>query len=258
MKSSTQQEIIKPFRYLSYIISLYSFFFLLPSILLRKMVYIPIFGIVPISLLFTGIYFMLLDVVTEVYGYHEGKRTLFAGLITYTVFVFTMEMVTHIPSPKNYHVIWSVVQDPNAFEYLFNNLYLVWFSVVICGLFANTLNLIILSKWKILTHGKYFWMRSIASSFFVAIIYSFMSNLFAFGLFINSSQILYFLKLMLVSLSAKLLTLIIFAYPSTLLCAFLKWKEGVDVYDYNVDYNPFRKESSAASAYNHLTANTHC
>src|SRR3990167_9773714 len=94
----------KTYRCLPYIISIYSFTFLLPSILLRKMVDLPFIGIVPISILFTGIYFMLLDIVTEVYGYYEARRMLLAGLLTYTAFVFTMEFITYITSPKNYHV----------------------------------------------------------------------------------------------------------------------------------------------------------
>src|SRR3990167_9597929 len=94
----------RSFRYLSYIVAIYSFFFLLPSILLKKMVIVPFFGVIPISILFTGIYFMLLDVVTEVYGYYEARRMLLAGLLTYTAFVFTMEFITYITSPKNYHV----------------------------------------------------------------------------------------------------------------------------------------------------------
>lgn len=243
MYLTSNQQNLKSYKYLTYIISIYSFFFVLPSILLRKMVHLPIFGIVPISILFTGIYFMLLDVVTEVYGYREGKKMLLAALLMYTIFVFTMELITHIPSPENYHVAWSATQDPNAYGYLFSNLYLVWISVVICALFANTLNIIVLSKWKVLTHGKYFWMRSVTTSFFAALFYSIVSNLFAFGLFLNESQIVYFIKLVIISMTAKLLTLIIFAYPSSLLCYFLKRKEGVDVYDNNISYNPFRIET---------------
>lgn len=229
----------KSYKYLSYLISLYSFFFLLPSMLLRKMIELPYLGVIPISILFTGIYFTLLDIITEVYGYYEGKRTLLSGLLTYTLFVFIMELIAHIDSPTNYHVNWSTTQDPNAYSYLFNNLYLVWFSVVICALCANTLNLIVLSKWKILTRGKYFWMRSVMSSFIAAIMYSLISNLFAFGFFLHQNQVLYFLKLVTISVFSKLLTLIILAYPSTVLCHFLKRKENIDVYDYAVNYNPF-------------------
>ena len=185
---------------------------------------------------------MLLDVVTEVYGYLEGRKVLLAGLVTYTLFVLTMEIITHIPSPENYHVSWSTVQDPNAYNYLFNNIYLVWFSVVVCALSANTLNMIALSKWKILVRGKYFWMRSVTTSLVAAIIFSVLSNIFAFGLFLHGVEFFYLVKLTLISIPAKLLTLIVFAYTATFLCDFLKHKEHIDVYDNHLNYNPFSSQ----------------
>lgn len=232
----------KNYKYLPYIVSIYSFCFLFPSILLRKMVDVPYIGVVPVSILFTGTYFMLLDIVTEVYGYYEARRMLFAGLITYSIFVFALEAIVNIPSPLNYQVAWGAAQDASAYNKLFGGIYLVWFSVVICSLFANTLNIIVLSKWKILIKGRYFWLRSVTSSFFTALIYSAVSNLFAFGIFMNASQAAYFFKLVVISVSAKLFTLIVFAYPATILCGVLKRKEGVDIYDYHIDYNPLRAQ----------------
>jgi uncharacterized PurR-regulated membrane protein YhhQ (DUF165 family) len=230
---------VRSYRCLPYIVAVYGFLFILPSLLIRKMVSVPVFGVIPISILFTGTYFVLLDVVTEVYGYREGRRLLFAGLLSYTVFVFVVESVLHIPNPTHYKVEWSVVQDADAYQYLFSNLYLVWFSVVFCALLANTLNMIVLSKWKVLLRGRYFWMRSVTTSFFAALLYSFVSNLFAFGLFLHTNEILYFINLVLISVSAKLCTLIICAYPATLLCYVLKRIEGVDVYDAHLSFNPF-------------------
>jgi len=233
----------RSYRYLPYIISIYSFFFILPSLLLHKIVNLPILGAVPISILFTGIYFVLLDIVTEVYGYRQARALLLSGLVTYSIFVFIMEVILRIPSPQNYHAAWSLGQDPNVYIYLFNNLHLVWFSVVICTLFANNLNAILLSKWKVLVQGKYFWIRSMTTSLMAAIIYSTLSNFFAFGLFLSHFQTAYFFKLTLISISAKLFTLFVFAYPSVIFCELLKRKEGVDVYDHDLSFNPFKSQT---------------
>lgn len=228
----------KSFRYLTFIISIYSFLFILPSLLIKKIVVLPILGDIPISILFTGTYFILLDVITEVYGASQAKKTLLAGLFTYTVFVLLMELMQVIPSPSSFNVSWSNVQDPDAYKYLFNNLYMVWISVAFCALFANSINIYILAKWKVLAKGRYFWLRSILTSFFATLIYSVVSNLFAFGFFLPLSKIPYFIELCLISVSAKLLTLVIFAYPALLFCKFLKRAEGVDVYDYKLKLNP--------------------
>ncbi len=141
----------KTFKCLPYLAAIYSFFFILPSILLHKIVTLPLAGAVPISILFTGIYFSLLDVITEVYGYYESRKILLAGLVTYTLFVCLMEIIYRIPSPSNYHAAWDVIQTQDAYKFIFSNLYLVWFSVAFCTLFANNLNSLVLSKWKVLT-----------------------------------------------------------------------------------------------------------
>jgi queuosine precursor transporter len=232
MKINIKETSNKSYQYLTYLTSTFSFFFILPSILLKKIIVLPVVGSIPISILFTGVYFMLLDVITEVYGYKEGKRTLFSALMCYTFFVFIMESIIQIPSPVNSQAVLDVGHDPNIYNYIFNNLYLVWISVMICGLVANTLNMIVLSKWKSLLKGKYFWMRSVTTSFVVLIFYTLLSNYFAFSF--NNMQCGYYCKLVLVSLVAKLLTLILFAYPATMLCAILKYKEGVDVYDHTM------------------------
>lgn len=235
---------VRGYKYITYLTGIFVFFFILPSILLRKMVNVPIFGVIPISILFTGTYFVLLDIVTEVYGFYQARKVLYSGLLAYTIFVFMMEVIQKIPSPIGYHVAWSTTQNSDAYIYLFNNIYLVWISVVICALFANTLNMIFLSKWKVLARGRYFWFRSTTTSLISALIYSLISNLFAFGFFLPASKIPYFFELTFISVFAKLITLLICAYPATLICYFLKRSEGVDIYDTQVNYNPFRTEIS--------------
>lgn len=91
-------------------------------------------------------------------------------------------------------------------------------------------------SYKFLTY-----LVSIYSFFF------FVSNIFAFGLFLDKTQVFYFLKLLLVSLSAKLITLFLFAYPATIFCYFLKRAEGIDIYDHGLNFNPFQKMSIANS-----------
>ena len=113
---------IKFTKHLTIIVGVYCFFFILPSILLKRTIILPYFGIIPISILFTGTYFVILDVVAEVYGYFEAKKTLYAGLFAYTLFVFVMEMVINIhqdiPNLNNIKALSN-----NAYELIFNDIY---------------------------------------------------------------------------------------------------------------------------------------
>jgi len=47
----------KNFKCLSYVAAIYSFLFLFPSILLHRIIALPLIGVIPISILFTGAYF---------------------------------------------------------------------------------------------------------------------------------------------------------------------------------------------------------
>lgn len=82
---------VKFTKHLPILLGIYCLFFTLPTVLLKRSIEVPFFGVIPISILFTGIYFVLLDVITEVYGYFEGKKALYAGLAAYSIFVWMME-----------------------------------------------------------------------------------------------------------------------------------------------------------------------
>lgn len=206
-------------KYLTLICGVYCFFFILPSILLKKTVELPYFGIIPISILFTGTYFVILDVIAEVYGYFEAKKALYASLISYTFFVFIMEMVVNINQdfPDKIRIM-----DNNAYELIFDNIYVTWIAVVICTLVFDILNIRLMTKFKFLFKGKYFLLRSVCSSSFAIVLFSFVTNLFAFYQQIKGGHLSFYFSITTVSIIAKILSLLIFAYPAFLLCRYLK------------------------------------
>lgn len=231
-------------KYLTYITAIYSFFFMLPDLLLRKIVYIPMVGALPFDIFFTGVYFVILDIVTEVYGVKESRKLLLAGLISYSIFILVMEISLRIPSPKinlTYYKLTDILMAESSYRFLFQNVYTVWLSVIVCVSISGWLNMVVLSKWKILMKGKYFWIRSPVTSFIAALIYSSISNLSAVGILMHPSNPITIFQVMGFSFAAKLFTFIIFAYPATKICEYLKSKEKIDVYDYGISFNPLQK-----------------
>lgn len=229
--------------FLTYIAAVYAFLFISPDLMLKKIVELPYLGEVPFDVFFTGTYFIILDVVTEVYGVKEAKKLLYAGLVAYTLFIAMMELTLHVPSATTHLSeigLSEIIASDQAYAFLFSNIYLVWASVVVCALTANWGNIILLSKWKILVKGRYFWLRSMTTSFAAILIYSVLSNIFAVGVLLHPTHWICVCKVMMVSLLVKLITLALFAYPATFVCYYLKRKEGIDAYDHGVSYNPFR------------------
>ena len=101
------------------------------------------------------------------------------------------------------------------------------------GEFSNS---IVLSKLKIKTRGKYLWLRSIFSTIvgeaLDTIIFIFISFV---GIMENS--ILF--QMMLFQYLFKLCYEIIFLPITYAIIKYIKKKECIDAYDYQVKYNPF-------------------
>jgi len=227
-------------KYLTLIVGIYCFFFILPTVLLKKTIMLPYFGIIPISILFTGTYFVLLDIITEVYGYFEAKKALYSGLIVYSLFIFIMESVINIHQviPNIYHL--KIINN-QAYNLIFDNIYITWFAIIICSLIFDILNIRLMSKCKFLFKGKYFIIRSIFSSSFAIILFSLVTNFFAFYKQIINGGMSFYVNLNIISISAKILSLVVFAYPAFLLCNYLKKTEDMDITQ-NTNIFLFNKE----------------
>ena len=228
-------------KYLSLIIGIYCFCFTLPTILLKLSVVVPYFGVVPTSMFFTGTYFVILDVITEVYGYFEAKKALYAGLVTYTIFVLVMEFLININISIPYSHKLEIINN-DAYYKIYNNIYLPWVSVVFCTLFFDIFNIRLLSKWKFLLHGKYFILRSILSSSVAITLFSIVTNFFAYYGRIINGETKFYLNVVVISLSAKIVSLIICSFPAFLLSKFLKKAENIDIM-HNTNIILFNKDN---------------
>ena len=212
-------------KYLTTLTGLFCFFFILPTILLKKTILIPYLGLLPISIFFTGIYFVLLDIITEVYGYFEARKALYSALLVYTLFVFIMEFVVNI----NQYLSNTSNINNNAYLLIFSNTYVTWISVVLCALIFDIFNIRLMSKLKFLLKSKYFIVRSLISSSSAIIMFSIVTNFFAFYKQILSSGFIFYLELNTVSILVKITTLTIFSIPSWLIINFLKKSEHIDI-----------------------------
>ncbi len=113
------------------------------------------------------------------------------------------------------------------------------FTYSVAAFFGVFLNSYILTKWKILINGKYFWLRSLGSTLFGEAIFILTWGFLAFS---GEFPIRELLQLMLVSYAYKAICNIITIFPSAILAFSLKKAEGIDVYDYNTNFTPFSWE----------------
>ena len=144
------------FKYIILFSMLYTITFISPVLLAYRQVQLgPLF--LPGGTIFFASSFIFGDIVSEIYGYRIAKWMVIFALISQAILSIFVSIVIHLPTPKN----WG-----------FNSAYLLVFGHVIrysaASMVGNILgefsNIYLISKLRIILNGRYFWIRSIASS----------------------------------------------------------------------------------------------
>ena len=179
------------------------------------------------AVLFPMIY-ILNDVLTEVYGYKHARRAIWTGFSVMLLAVFSFTVVRYMPSAAEY-------TDQAAYVAVLGFFPRIVLASLTAYLFGSFLNAYVLAKLKIRTGGKQLWFRLIGSTvvgeFFDTIIFAFI----AFGGIIKGWDMLVYI---LIGWGFKTGVEVIMLPVTYRVIAFLKRKEGVDIYDKKTDFTP--------------------
>lgn len=183
------------------------------------------------ALLIYPVTYIFSDIFTEVYGYRASRRIVWTGFGMLLFMGVIMNIAAHIPPSAAY-------TDNAAFVTIFGSGYIVMIAAVcsfFCGEFANAYTL---AKVKILTKGNHLWMRTLSSTLvgenIDGCIFFLIAGTFAFGMSISESLLIGITGGMSMVLYEALATPLTYR-----VIAFLKEKEGLDVYDIGTNFNPF-------------------
>lgn len=191
---------------------------------------VDVFGfILPAAVVIFPISYIFGDILTEVYGYRQARRVIWLGFFCNLLAVIAMWLGQILP-PASF---WD---GQAAYERILGytpRLLVASFLAYLVGEFANSF---ILAKMKIGTQGRWLWMRTIGSTLVGEGVDSVVFISLAF-----------FGEMPLEALGTAIVTQWLFktayetlATPLTYaIVTFLKRKEGVDVYDYDTNFNPF-------------------
>ncbi len=114
----------------------------------------PIIGAAS-SLIFPLTY-SIMDIIAEVYGYKTAKKILWFGFACDLIFAALVLIISYIPSIN--------LQETIAYKLVLGSLLRAVVAQTIGVLVGAFINIYLISKWKIITNGKHFWLRSIGSS----------------------------------------------------------------------------------------------
>ncbi|WP_374228972.1 queuosine precursor transporter [Ktedonobacter sp. SOSP1-52] len=198
----------------------------------------PLGFLLPAGVIIFPLSYLFGDVLTEVYGYRATRFVIWLGFFCNLLAVIAFSLGGLLPSASVWH-------DQNAYQTILGSTpktLLASFISYLVGEFANSF---ILAKMKIATKGRWLWTRTIGSTFVGE---GLDSAIFIGIVFWSILPLPLLLTAILTQWIFKVLYEIVATPFTYVIVRFLKLREGVDVYDYQTDFNPFKLGSRVEKA----------
>jgi uncharacterized integral membrane protein (TIGR00697 family) len=186
--------------------------------------------ILPAAIVIFPLSYIIGDVLTEVYGYRQARRVIWLGFICNLIAVLAIWIAKILPPAP-------VFEAQNAYERILGStprFLLASFIAYLAGEFTNS---VVLAKMKIMTKGRWLWTRTIGSTLLgqgvdtiIVLTIAFVGVL-PFSV-LGIMMFFHWVVKCVYEAAATPLTYVVVGY--------LKRKDGIDVYDYGVDFNPLR------------------
>jgi queuosine precursor transporter len=175
------------------------------------------------------------DILTEVYGYKQSRRVIWAGFACLALSAVIFWIVRGMPGEAT----WQGYAGDDAYNAILGGMstggiVLASLAGYWTGEFTNSF---ILAKMKILTEGRWLWMRTIGSTLFgefvdtvMFVVVASVFGVFPWSLFLSLTVTNYLFKCGVEALMTPVTYLVVGA---------LKRAENEDYYDRGTDFNPF-------------------
>ncbi|MBL7178382.1 MAG: queuosine precursor transporter [Desulfobacteraceae bacterium] len=190
---------------------------------------ISIFGLVlPAAIIIFPISYILGDVLTEVYGYRQARRVIWLGFFCNLIVVVGIWLGQLLPAAS----FWD---GQAAYERILGytpRILAASFLAYLVGEFSNSF---VLAKMKIATNGRWLWTRTIGSTLVGQGLDSLVFITLAFVGTIPLSALVATIITQWIAKSIYEAAVTPLTYK---VVNFLKRHEGLDVYDYDTQFNP--------------------
>ncbi len=165
------------------------------------------------------LFFIIGDIVAEIYGSKIANRMIFSAFFFQTIFAILCQFVIRSHSPDfsklNIH-----------FFNVFNPLLIINLKSFFAYILSSLINVKIITRWKVLTQGKNFWIRSLGSSTISEALYSIIAiiTMEIFSLGMN-----HVIKIIIFSYLIKIIFSAIICKPAEKFVLFLKEYTNIDI-----------------------------
>jgi uncharacterized integral membrane protein (TIGR00697 family) len=216
-------------KYYDLVMALFVAVLIISEITSTKLIHIGPFRTAGAIILFP-ISYIVSDVLTEVYGYARARRVMWVGFGALLLMSATLIAVQYLPAAPIWH-------NQDAYNKILGFVPRISMASIIAywaGGFANDFTL---AKMKVLSRGKFLWMRTIGSTVVGQAVDSLLFIGLAYYGRLPASSILQ------IALTQYLLKVAYeaVATPFTYWAVYrLKKSEGFEVFDYKTNFTPFK------------------
>lgn len=207
------------------------------------------------GILFFPVSYVIGDVLTEVYGYANARRCIWAGFVAMLFMAFMSFVVVAMPPLDDWQcaasqapMLSGVLNDNPAgavCQLTYESVFGITWRIVMASMLAfwagEFVNSFVLAKMKIWTKGKMLWSRTIGSTVFGQAVDSAIFYPVAFlGVWQTSDVLL----VMVTNWALKVVWEAVLTPVTYIVVGWLKNREGVDVFDEGTEFSPFAKMDS--------------
>ena len=177
--------------------------------------------------------YIINDLLTEVYGYRRAMLVIWSGFALSAFIAVAGQVIAWLPaplSPEN-----QAVAD--SFNSLFRLVPRTTAASLLAFVLGSQINAAVMSRMKVAQRGRGFGWRAIVSTIAGELTDSLIFYPLAFAGMLPLRVIL---SLVLTQVTVKTLYEVVILPVTTVFSRKLKQKEGLDTYDYDISYNPFK------------------
>jgi len=173
--------------------------------------------------------YILNDCIVEVWGYRKARLVIWTGFAMNFFVVLMAQIVRLLPAAP----FWD--GGPH-FDYVFAMAPRITFASLLAFITGSTVNAYVMSKMKVASSGKRFSVRAIVSS----IAGESVDSLIFFPIAFRGIGMKEMLSLMAAQIVLKTLYEVVILPVTNIIVKMVKRHEGVDTFDKNISYNPFK------------------
>jgi len=183
----------------------------------------------PGAVLIFPISYILNDCISEVWGFRKARLVIWTAFAANFLVVIFGQLVVWLPAAS----FWDGAEH---FDYMFNMAPRVALASLLAFFVGSTVNSLVISKMKVADNGRRFGVRAIVSS----ILGEFVDSLIFMPLAFFGTPLRVLGSMMLAQVSFKVVYEMIILPVTALVVKKVKASEGVDTFDVNISYNPFK------------------